>query len=161
MSEFDKRADKLIEMIWQSFIKDWVKSDCQEPEYVNDYLNEILWEFIDKIDLDLAFYILACNPTGLDWGFFKDMYSDCSHWVDGPYAVKNTALQVIWDDHLIPRAEAFKLKLFEKPKPSEKTKSDKQIWKGTLDPEKIKGIAQIPPEDRKDNRSGSYNRHPC
>jgi len=105
--------------------------------------------------LDLAFYILACNPTGLDWGFFKDMYSDCPDWVDGPYAVKNTALQVIWDDHLIPRAEAFKLKLFEK------TKSNKQIWKGTLDPEKINRIAQIPLEDRKDNRSGPYTRHPC
>ena len=138
MSEFDKRADELIEMIWQSFIKDWVKSDCQEPEHVNDYLNEILWEFIDKIDLDLAFYILACNPTGLDWGFFKDMYSDCSDW-DGPYAVKNMALQLIWDVYLIPRMNAFKTKLLlDKVKKSEKQKSNKQVWKGTLDPERIK-----------------------
>ena len=138
MSEFDKRADELIEMIWQSFIKDWVKSDCQEPENVNDYLNEILWEFNNKIDLDLAFYILACNPTGLDWGFFKDMYSDCSDW-DGPYAVKNMALQLVWDVYLIPRMNAFKTKLLlDKVKKSEKQKSNKQVWKGTLDPERIK-----------------------
>jgi hypothetical protein len=154
MNSYDKRADELIEMIWQSFIKDWEISDCQEPEYVNDYLNETLWEALDKLDLDLAFYILASNPVGLDWGFFKDMYSDCSNW-DGPYAVKNTALQMIWDDHLIPRAEAFQAKLLEKPK------NNNQTWKGTLDPQKINWIAQIPPEDRKDNRSNPYNRHPC
>jgi len=161
MNSYDKRADELIEMIWQSFIKDWEISDVQEPEYVYDYLNETLWEFLNKLDLDLAFYILASNTVGLDWGFFKDMYSDCSNW-DGPYAVKNVALQMIWDDHLIPRAEAFKAKLLEKPKPSEKKKSDdNQFWKGTLDPQKINWIAQIPPEDRKDNRSNPYNRHPC
>ena len=154
MNSYDKRADELIEMIWQSFIKDWEISDCQELDCVNDYLNETLWDFIDKLDLDLAFYILASNPVGLDWGFFKDMYSDCSDW-DGPYAVKNTALQMIWDDHLIPRAEAFQAKLLEKPK------NNNQTWKGTLDPQKINWIAQIPPEDRKDNRSNPYNRHPC
>jgi len=137
MNSYDKRADELVEMIWQSFIKDWEKSDCQEPEYVNDYLNETLWEALDKLDLDLAFYILASNPVGLDWGFFKDMYLDCSDW-DGPYAVKNMALQLIWDVYLIPRAETFKLKLLERPKPSERQKSNKQIWKGTLDPERIK-----------------------
>jgi len=136
MNEFDSQVGELVENIWQRFIELW--ADCQEPDYVGDCLNESLWDFIDELDLDLAFSIASSNPAKLDWGFFKDMYSDCSDW-DGPYAVKNMALQLIWDVYLIPRMSAFKTKLLlEKPKPSENTKSDKQIWKGTLDPERIK-----------------------
>jgi len=136
MNSHDVRLGELVENIWYRFVELW--GNNQEPDYVGDYLNESLWDFIDELDLDLAFYILSSNPNKADWPFFRDLYTDGNAY-DGPYAIKNMALQLVWDVYLIPRMNAFKTKLLlDKVKKSEKQKSNKQVWKGTLDPERIK-----------------------
>lgn len=159
MNNFDTQMDNLIEEWWESFQFDFDyyqqglnRTDADEDEAI-DFLNEWAWE--QNIKFQLALYVMTTHSEQIDWGFFGDIYDDAPG--GGGEAVRNQAIFLILKYHLIPRAEQ---KWAKPPEPKVK-EAPKGIWKGTLDPDKINWIGQIPPEYRKDNRNDLYTRHPC
>lgn len=157
MNDFDKQMDNLIEEWWESFqftYNYYLESNVvpNNKDEAIDFLNEWAWE--QNIKFQLALYVMATHSEQIDWDFFGDIYDDAPG--GGGEAVRNQAIWLILKYHLTPRAE----QKWAKP-PEPKVKEElKGIWKGTLDPDKIKKQGDICEPYRKDNRNNLYTRHP-
>ena len=157
MNNFDTQMDNLIEEWWESFLSDYYcylrdrRVNDSRDEAI-DFLNEFVWE--QAISLKLALYVMTTHSDQIDWDFFGDIYDDAPG--GGGEAVRNQAIWLILKYHLTPRAEQ---KWAKPPEPKVK-EVPKEIWKGTLDPDKIKKQGDICEPYRKDNRNDLYTRHP-
>lgn len=173
---------ELIDSICSSIFNEWrleakrvadesdeleFKDVFYDPEQACDFYAESLWEYENKIPLNLALEIMSYYSEKLEWDFFFTLVYSLPDRVKmqeqvkyGNHLFKQQALMLIDGYHL---RDYFTNRLDAEKQLERKNKliDESKYWKGTLDPGKINWIGQIPPEYRKDNRNDLYTRHPC
>jgi len=180
-----KEAIDLINYVCSGILNGW-KQECQRMadelnednldfkefyyciEDAIDFSTESLWEYEDKVPLNLALEIMSYFADKLEWDFFftlvnsigDDILNSKNYYKNGCYLFKQQALILI-DGYYLRDFIKKNLSLpVEKKEKLDMSKKLKEIWKGTLDPDKIKKQGDICEPYRKDNRNDLYTRHP-